>query len=614
MYPTTQPILQQDDNEVIDSLDPAYRELPSTHFSYVSSFNGSITIDTSCCGNNQTTVLPNSTKDSIHQQTDSLSSEILNTQGASRTSSRNITNLNSINSGMLMDISGVDATLSQQNPSPSDPDLINDSSLSIHIVAAPQGSQRCQTSSTSGVILKEDHANTRQVIEPSINNGQLNDPTMNVRQSDEPAIRGEETSNIHAMNRGKLDEHERNDRRSHSKIYEPIPPNSTSSNTTKNSEIIYDSSRGASSFGGVELSPKTRAFSPDYYALTFRREGSELSDVSCNLLRGASAFSESSLETKSTITMTPSHERGASVLGGISEKWKLNSKGSSFNMNETKVQLNRSEHLNITQGTPLNCTILQRGNEKSFTVNETRQEKRVHESPRNDSSVKITSCCSPSHPTGNSIKNMEVNSFEAQHEDDNLEGTTLTAYKNVIEEQGSSKRKNANTSKTSSYNASMVKGLRIKEDRSSLRKDINRNRSSQESHMVNVTPQIHDNSDIKKPEILNNSRVTSNSRQQQTLDSQSSPPENTEPITILQSTSHHDCSKPIKILDTQSNSKTANLSRTYQFLRGASHLGYLRDDNDDVCSDSDALWDSVSLSFAYESASDEDVISHLEED
>jgi hypothetical protein len=57
--------------------------------------------------------------------------------------------------------------------------------------------------------------------------------------------------------------------------------------------------------------------------------------------------------------------------------------------------------------------------------------------------------------------------------------------------------------------------------------------------------------------------------------------------------------------------KKPELNTTYQALRGASQLGRLGDDDDDEDSDRDAFWESVSLSFAYESPSEEDVESHF---
>ncbi|CAB3981457.1 Hypothetical predicted protein [Paramuricea clavata] len=628
VYPTIQSILQQEDNEVIDSLCPAYRELPSTHFSYVSSFNGSITTDSNSCGNDQTTILPNSTKSSVHPHTTSQSSDQLNIQRISNGSTSNPDP--TTNSSRSINIASTveDPTISQESPSLTNPDLIDDGSLSIHIITAPEDPQRYPTLSTSGIITEGDQTiqregNKNSRIEPTMNNGQLN----------EPATNDDQRSNEPAMNDGRLSEPAVNDQRLNDQRLCTGPiKNAATSVKNANNAIIYDSSRGASSFGGVELSPKTRAFSPDYYALTFRREGSGLSDVSCGSLRGASAFAGSSEQQRSPMMMSRVHERGASAFGQTSEGLHVETGGSC--MNKTgELPKRQTESLNLTHESLLNYKGSQLGTGRSCTMGETGDEaeisNHIHASPINYKAVKTSP--NPNHSvaetTVNSVPSVEgnssklqchcvvettldsVHSVEGNCENQYLERfTKFPTFPRAV--SAINKRPNSSTS-TKSYRVNVEKGERA----SGIRSD-SQNDSGKKNREKSITPQLYNSSEMKPNKKLitsSNNHITANSQQHVALDKpiktfQTTPRENTTPITILQNTPR-DSSKPIKILDTKSNPKTQNLNTTYQSLRGASQLGRLGDD--DVCSDNDAFWDSVSLSFAYDSPSEEDSVSHI---
>ena len=593
----------------------------------MSSFNGSITIDSNSCGNDQTTILPNSTKSSVHPHTTSQSSELLNIQRISNGSTSNPDPIN--NSSRLINIASTveDPTISQESPSLTNPDLIDDGSLSIHIITAPEDPQRYPTLSRSGIItegdqtiLREGNKNSR--IEPTMNDGQLNEPAMN----------DDQRSNEPAMNDGRLSEPAVNDQRLNDQrlCTGPIKNAATTPVKNANNAIIYDSSRGASSFGGVELSPKTRAFSPDYYALTFRREGSGLSDVSCGSLRGASALAGSSEQQRSPIMMSRVHERGASAFGQPSEGLHLETGGSC--MNETgKLPNRQTEFLNLTHESLLNYKGSQTG--RSCTMGETGEgaeiSNYIHASPINDKAAKISP--NPNHNVGettvNSVHSVEGNSSKLQCH--RVVETTLASVHSVegnCENQylerlikfptfpravsTINKRPYSSTS-TKSYRANVEKGERASGIRSGSQND-----SGKKNREKSITPQLYNCSEMKpnkKPITLSNNHITANSQQHVALDKpiktlQTTPRENTTPITILQNTPR-DSSKPIKILDIKSNPKTLNLNNTYQSLRGASQLGRLGDD--DVCSDNDAFWDSVSLSFAYDSPSEEDSVSHI---
>ncbi len=617
VYPTIQSIFQQEDNEVIDSLSPAYRELPSTHFSYVSTFNGSIT---SCCGNNESTILPDSTKTSIHPHTSSLSSEQLNIQRLSNDSTISQPHTSNVinNSCMSMNvaITEEDSTVLGQRSSSTNPDVINDSSLSIHISTAPDVPQQFPMSATSGVIIEGDLTVQRD------GNGPVIDPTINDDHSKELAMNDDQRSNESAMNDGqlkepiingqRLTESATNNQRLCTEIYGPNYTATTSAKNTNHNAIACDSSRGASSFGGVELSPKTRAFSPDYYALTFGREGSGLSDVSCSSLRGASAFAVhgSSKQQRSPVMRNPSrmHERGASVFGQTSEGLHLENEGS-FVMNERREQVNKkAEFLNITYESLLNHKGPQLETERSFTGKETRYE--PENEPRINNAAKISPSAAKISPSPNhSVAEVTVNSVHSDNVEDN-------SSKVQCEDQTSRSSKNTSAVWTIDKRPySSTKSCKTNVERSetgikSNLQDDNGNNNSVKS------PQIYNSSEMKSTEksiVLTNNEITPDTQQHSTLEKvttlQTTPRESIAPVTIQPNTSR-DSNKPMKTLDRKINPKTPKLNITHQSLRGASQFGRL-DDDDDVCSDSDALWDSVSLSFAYLSASDEDAESCL---
>lgn len=623
VYPTTQSILQQEDNEVIDSLSPAYKELPSTHFSYISCFNGSITSDASYCGNNQNTILPNSTKTSIRPHTNSLSSE-LNIQRLSNDSSisqRNTSKARSINNGRITTDEASTDTESIVSPLPIKPEQSNDSSLSIHITTAPNNPRRCPMSSTSRIIIEKD---LKIQTESNENSGQDIEPE---NETNELAMNDDHISNVPAINDGQLNETAindqqlndpvMNDQRSYTQICEPNKNAATTSVKNTNSDAIRcDSSRGASSFGGVELSPKARAFSPDYYALTFRREGSSLSDVSCSSLRGASAFGGSSAtnsgsfaQQKSPVTDSASHvhERGGSVFGQTSQGLYLENRP--LIKHETDKQ--SGQFLNH-ESPVVNCreSVLETG--RSSTVKEITHdgpENNTYESRIDRKAAKML----PGHGSNTNaaeiivscIQSVEGNSSKPQRENQSsTKMIKIPSYGNISALSNTNKRSNSQTS-TKSCKANIDKGEKATGTKSGLVSG----HGKADNRKSSVTSQIY-----KQPILLPKNN-TSNSAQQMTQDKlittvQSSPRDDKAPMTILQNV--RDRSRAMKILDEKSNSKTPHLNNTYQSLRGASQLGRLGGNDDDVCPDNDALWDSISLSFAYESASEDDAVSQLE--
>ena len=630
VYPTTQSILQQEDNEVIDSLSPAYKELPSTHFSYVSCFNGNITSDPSYCGNNQSTILPNSTKTSIRPHTNSLSSEQLNIQRLSNDSTifqRNTSKAESINNGSTTtDVASTD-TETIVSPLPIKPEQSNDSSLSIHITTVPNNLQRCPTSSTRGIIIEKDlkiqtesNENSRHDIEPE--NDGPNEPTMNNgHTSNVPTINdgqlNETLTNEQQLNDPVMNDPVMNDQRLCTQICELNKNSATTSGKNTNSNAIRcESSRGASSFGGIELSPKTRAFSPDYYALTFRREGSSLSDVSCSSLRGASAFGGSSTtncgsfaQEKLPITGSASHahERGASVFGQTLHEGLYLENHPMIKHETEKQSIQFINH----ETSVVNCRKSELETGRSSTVKEIRPEleNNTYKSRINTKAAKMSPSHGSNHSTAeiivSAIESVAGNSTKLQRKNQSsTKMIKIPSYGNISVLSNINKRSNSQTS-TKSCKANVEKDKRATGIKSGFVSGQEKDNSEK-----SVTLQIY-----KKPIILPKNN-TSNSPQQVTLDKpittvQSSPRDDKAPMTIVQNV-QRDRNRAMKTLDAKSNSKTSHLNNTYLSLRGASQLGHLGDDDDDVCSDNDALWDSISLSFAYESASEDDSMSQLQ--
>lgn len=622
VYPTTQSVLQQDDNEVIDSLSPAYKELSRTHFSYVSCFNGSITTDASYCGNNQSTILPNSTRTSIQPHTNSLSSEQLNIQRlcndsqqrACYDSRRNTSKAESINNSSITTDEASTDTETTVSPLSTKPEQSNDSSLSIHITTAPNDPQRCPTSSTSGIL----NGNSEDIIEPA--NDEINQPAINGDQN-EPVMNDTQLNET-VINDKRSNEHVTNDQRLCTEVCGPNKNAATISGKNTNSNAIRcDSSRGASSFGGVELSPKTRAFSPDYYALTFRREGSNLSEVSCSSMRGASAFGGSTIncfEQKLPVTVSTAvvNERGASVFGQTSQALYLENRP--MIKQETGNQSSRPFHNPELSSVNCNGSQMESGSSSTMKVISHEPENYPYQSKIDSKSTTM----SPSHGfnhrmtevVANSIQSVERNSSKLQRENQNSRKLRkIPSYGNISVLSNINNRTNSQTStkscKTNSKKGERAIGLGIV---SGHGKDYSATSMTSETYKCSM------NDKNKKPISLPNNHNTPNSRETHVnLD---------EPITRIQSSSrdkpqisisqniHGDSSRAMKTHDTKSNPKTPHLiNNTYQSLRGASQFGRFGDINDqDVCSDNDALWDSISLSFAYESPSEDDDVPQLE--
>lgn len=142
IYPTTHSVLQQEQNEVVESLSPAYRELPSTHLTYPSSYDTINTVDQTFWESNKSaahsnlTTYPDSTQTSSKSRTASSSSEQLpNTNRSAVISIPDCFN---------------DHHLQSQSAS----ELENDTSLSIRIESS-QNPEVCMTSSTSGILSDE---------------------------------------------------------------------------------------------------------------------------------------------------------------------------------------------------------------------------------------------------------------------------------------------------------------------------------------------------------------------------------------------------------------------------------------------------------------------------
>ena len=550
VYPTIQSIFQQEDNEVVNALSPAYRELPSTHFSYVGSFNASIT---GCC-ENETTLMPNSTEISVQPHTSSLSSEQLNLSNESEQNTNNtVSNSASIN----MTSTSEDTTILERSLSQTNLERINDSSQSIHIIRELEHTQ--QMSTKNGIITDADETvqsdigeNTMKVIEPAIHNDQLNEAAMN----NEPVMTKGQSEEPEVNDQG-LNETAINDQRLCAEIY-----GATSRIAGKKTkQNVNESVRGASSFGVVELSPKARAFSPDYYALTFRREGSGLSDVSCSSLRGASALAAS--YQRSPVTTSVVHERGASVFGGeICEKLHPED---SFIVTGTREPPIQSELLKLThESLPRH---------KRPEVVRSCTEKESEDEP---SSCTQSTNVSPGQ--SHSVAEIPVNSVQISTHADISAVTTINQRPNSYP-----------TTKANNTNDGL--GERKASTRSSLLNDRRNNYNDKFP-----TPETHKTCEVR-PMSLTESHTTPNLKQHETLHQPitTRSRQNIAPITIPACTSR------------DKSLKKAELNTTYQSLRGASQLGRLGDDDDDEDSDRDAFWESVSLSFAYESPSEEDV-------
>ncbi|XP_028406878.1 uncharacterized protein LOC114529321 [Dendronephthya gigantea] len=615
VYPTTQSILQQEENEVIDSLTPAYRELPSTHFTYISSFNGSITTDqTSSFGNQQTTVYPNSTQNSIlpHTSSDQLSAHSAESseqlQRKHRQKNGFSSKINHIDDSSLFihTTSSPDDPTTLQVPSPSQHHTTNDSSLSIHITNASVDPQMCITSATSGIITEEDLG----VEAANENPGHILEPAMN-----RPASNDQQLSES-AMNDVQLNKPATNDQRLCADVIENTPCNISCDQVTSHTECIAnDSHRGASSFGGLELSPKTRAFSPDYYALTFRREGSGLSDISCSSGRGASAFANNGKRRKPIIVSPDcvTEVRGASAFEKTSEI-QASQPETSHPTDETNTpsDINSTKEFILTSYNAAKSEDISKHSSSVSTLiaNSAHSEVRHSSSPKQEPERKSVyeNILFEQETRRNSQTSRSVNNKE------NERNSSILILRNVESasgEKGIPEEQNKQCNITSSSGTTIAKdkepSSRFTQTPSKARIDTNRYKPNEFNSELNSCERMQHRRSIT---LTNNHQsITSNFYRPRTYErsktQQKSSSDYSAPIKIPQNVSAH-TSDPIK----GGKRGLLNLNGSHQSLRGASQLGCYGDEVDGVCSDSDACWDSVSLSFAYESASDEDVASH----
>lgn len=371
VYPTTHSIFQQEQNEVVESLSPAYRELPSTHLTYPSTYDSTVSVDqtlseTNDSSNQHLTTLPNSSQSSCKYHTNSLSSEQRD---------------NTANQSTVISISDYTCDpLSSQSA----PGLDSESSLSIH-VASSQNPKACMTSSTSGILSGDDLTIEEKTIfsknkrclsespgigcdqrekkdnEDNSSNGMWNKllkenvpPTRSARllpekrsrssnwglsrekQHPQPQTRSYSEGTLLTSNRGYLAEKEETNERTDNKraitdckdscgIYKDELTHDKGN--FKRKTAIHDSSRGASSFGDnrfISLDNPNGTTLPNYYALTFCREASFLSDKddSDSCLRGASVLGIQTVKAKAKIShstrrglaVEPNEGRGASAF------------------------------------------------------------------------------------------------------------------------------------------------------------------------------------------------------------------------------------------------------------------------------------------------------------
>ena len=179
------------------------------------------------------------------------------------------------------------------------------------------------------------------------------------------------------------------------------------------------------------------------------------------------------------------------------------------------------------------------------------------------------------------------------------------------EEKGISKKKNEPDIITSSSDSTVATETRsnspFAQSLSKVRKLPNGYKASDLNSELNSSERMPNKRSITP---TNNHSITSNLHRPRTYEKsktrQKCSSDYLAPIKILQNVSTNS-SDPIK----EGKCSLLKLNSSCQSLRGASQLGCLGDEVDGVCSDSDACWDSVSLSFAYESASDEDITSYF---
>lgn len=371
VYPTTHSILQQEQNEVVESLSAAYRELPSCHLSFPNNFECTISVDQTISKRSthaHLSTCPNSNHSCSNYGTTSSSEQLAST---------------------TIDLNPSASSPKRYLRSQSAPGELDNDSISIR--ARPsQNPDACVTSSTSGILtgenlttqmfderttLSENTSRQEEIISCQRNNQsdvpeRLTDELQKKEQvwskcdkgcSTKPCARLHDhvsEKRCQSMNGWVLEKETR--RKLHPQVRsfsEGWLPNSRNgyqetdfletkngrrevktlddsrgvckdkgtnveAELKNNATVRQNSARGASSFGGDCSSTGTSQV--NYYTLTFPREESTLlEDVENQILRGASSFalrSSSSRRGRGSL-IAESHEspRGASSLGIISD-------------------------------------------------------------------------------------------------------------------------------------------------------------------------------------------------------------------------------------------------------------------------------------------------------
>lgn len=371
VYPTTHSILQQEQNEVVESLSAAYRELPSCHLSFPNNFECTISVDQTF-SENSTRAHFSTCPDSNH-----ICSNYRTTSSSEQLASTTIDPNPSASSSKRY-------LRSQSAPG----ELENESSISIR-ARSFQNPDACMTSSTSGILTGENL--TTQIFDEKTILSENTDrqegiiSCQGLSRNNQSDLSGQLTNELHKKEQvwSKYDKGCRSakpstclrdyasekrcqsmsgcvlekERKLHPQArsfseglllksrngYQEtdfletkngkqevktldnlrgIGKDKTTCVETelkKNETIRENSARGASSFGSVCSSTGTSQ--SNYYTLTFPREESTLFDDEENTsLRGASSFALRSSSRRGTgSVIAESHEslRGASSFGII---------------------------------------------------------------------------------------------------------------------------------------------------------------------------------------------------------------------------------------------------------------------------------------------------------
>lgn len=695
---------------MIDSLKPSYKQLANTHFSYVSALDGSITINPSSCGDDQSTILPSSKEAPV----DNHFFPICKLFDDSKTSQVDTSNSETVNKNSLCDHvtanssdvsinrANTNSTGSQRNPSSlSNYDLDKDSDLSIRITSAPQHpQQRCVTSSTSAIMIAGDLTTQRlrsiisthvseppiiddhQQIEPSLSDQQFNESVINSQPLYEPhePIKNDHQSN-EATSHGKYLNmvicEQFNKKMIDLQFNEPSTNDQqlcTNINRCNTNESRID--RGANSFAGTELTPKSRAFSPDYYALTFRSEGSGLSDVVS--LRGASGLAEaieqrcsddqpveqqnsqkshkhdasgsqrqrsspvlyscdSSKQQSSPRGQDFLHDRGASMLGEtISEevyreapKCLLNAAPEDARSESPLMSGQYSDNVTtseerakipITKARSKSCI------QRQYFINNIAEEHSKKESEYSSEFLQFRYRKSPPETTkscsmGRTAETKEERSsgkVSTRNEPSEIFSDNTAGEITTHSERSPQKTENFLhcedqwLDRSTKRASNTIVGVAINKQSNTIRREA---KSYQQSNKIKTCTNNYKSeksttrksfeidSHTDKKHLIDISTKQKGSQDQPTATVETSARSDA-PLITNQSDKPHDRSNPSKTF-----AKRVNIPYTSE--RGASLLGH-RGDDDSIDSGSDGLWDSVSLSFAYDSPSDNDTVANFE--